>query len=87
MFQFDGEHFRAVATRGMPEAFNSLMRAGMRGSGYPLTEPLLAGERFNQIVDIALVDHPITRAAVKLAGARTVLAVALRKDNVLPGKL
>ena len=87
MFQFDGEHFRAVATRGMPEAFNSLVRAGMRGSGYPLTEPLLAGDRFNQIVDIALVDHPITRAAVKLAGARTVLAVALRKDNVLLGQI
>ncbi len=55
--------------------------------GYPLTEPLLAGERFNQIVDIALVDHPITRAAVEIAGARTVLAVALRKDNVLLGMI
>ena len=73
MFLFNDEHFRAVATRGMPEAFNARMRAGMRGSGYPLTEPLLAGERFNQIVDIALVDHPITRAAVELAGACTVL--------------
>jgi GAF domain-containing protein/nitrogen-specific signal transduction histidine kinase len=87
MFHFDGEHFRAVATRGMPEAFNSRMRAGMRGLGYPLTEPLLAGKRFNQIVDIALVDHPITRAAVELAGARTVLAVALRKDNLLLGQI
>ena len=25
MFLFDGEHLRAVATRGMPEAFNSRM--------------------------------------------------------------
>jgi GAF domain-containing protein len=87
MFLFNDGHFRAVATRGMPEAFNARMRAGMRGAGYPLTEPLLAGERFNQIVDIALVDHPITRAAVELAGARTVLAVALRKDDVLLGQI
>ncbi len=87
MFLFTDGHFRAVATRGMPEAFNARMRAGMRGAGYPLTEPLLAGERFNQIVDIALVDHPITRAAVEIAGARTVLAVALRKDNLLLGMI
>ena len=29
MFLFDGEHLRAVATRGMPEAFNSRMRAAI----------------------------------------------------------
>jgi class 3 adenylate cyclase len=87
MFLFNDGHFRAVATRGMPEAFNARMRAGMQGAGYPLTEPLLAGERFNQIVDIGLVDHPITRAAVEIAAARTVLAVALRKDNVLLGMI
>jgi adenylate cyclase len=87
MFLFNDGHFRAVATRSMPEAFNARLRAGMRGSGYPLTEPLLAGERFSHIVDIALVEHPIARAAVELAGAGTVLAVALRKDNVLLGQI
>ncbi|HME22149.1 MAG TPA: PAS-domain containing protein, partial [Acetobacteraceae bacterium] len=87
MFLFGDEHFRAVATRGMPEAFNSRLRAGVRGADFPLTQPLLAGERFNHIVDLALVEHPITRAAAELAGHHTVLAVALRKDNVLLGQI
>src|SRR5215472_8782389 len=87
MFLFDGEHLRAVATRGMPEAFNSRMRAGYRAADFPLTQALLAGEPFNHVVDVALLDHPVARAAVELAGAHTVLAVALRKDNVLLGQI
>jgi GAF domain-containing protein len=87
MFLFDGEHLRAVATRGMPEAFNSRMRAGYRAADFVLTQALLAGEAFNQIVDLALLDHPVARAAVELAGAHTVLAMALRKDNVLLGQI
>jgi adenylate cyclase len=87
MFLFDGEHLRAVATRGMPEAFNSRMRAGYRAAENPLTQALLAGEPFNHVVDEALLDDPVARAAVELAGAHTVLAVALRKDNVLLGQI
>ena len=88
MFLFDGEHLRAVATRGMPEAFNSRMRAGYRAADFPLTQALLAGEPFNHIVDLALLDHPVARAAaVELAGAHTVLAVALRKGNALLGQI
>jgi GAF domain-containing protein len=87
MFLFDGEHLRAVATRGMPEAFNPRMRAGYRAADFPLTQALLAGEPFNHVVDVALLDHPVARAAVELAGAHTVLAVALRKGNVLLGQI
>jgi hypothetical protein len=35
---------------------------------------------------LALLDHPVARAAVDLP-APTVLAVALRKDNVLLGQI
>jgi transcriptional regulator with GAF, ATPase, and Fis domain len=87
MFLFDGEHLRAVATRGMPDAFNSRMRAGYRAADFPLTQALLAGEPFNHVVDVALLDHPVARAAAELAGAHTVLAVALRKDNALLGQI
>jgi class 3 adenylate cyclase len=87
MFLSDGEHSRAVATRGMPEAFNSRMRAGYRAADNPLTQALLAGEPFNHVVDVALLDDPIARAAVELAGAHTVLAVALRKGKVLLGQI
>lgn len=48
---------------------------------------LLAGEPFTHVVDLALVEHPVAQAAVELAGAHTVLAVALRKDNVLLGQI
>ena len=71
----------------MPEAFNSRMRAGYRAADFPLTQALLAGEPFNHVVDVALLDHPVARAAAELAGAHTVLAVALRKDNVLLGQI
>jgi len=71
----------------MPEAFNSRMRVWYRAADFQLTQALLAGEPFNHVVDIALLDHPIARAAVELAGAHTVLAVALRKDNALLGQI
>src|SRR5215472_16830427 len=87
MLLFDGEHLRAVATRGQPEAFNSRMRAGYRAADNPLTQALLAGEPFNHVVDVALRDDPIARAAVEPAGAHTVLAVALRKGKVLLGQI
>jgi len=45
MFLFDGEHLRAVATRGMPEAFNSRMRAGYRAADNPLIR--LRGRRWS----------------------------------------
>jgi len=77
MFLFDGE----------PEAFNSRMRAGYRAADNPLTQALLAGEPFNHVVDVALRDDPIARAAVELAGAHTVLAVALRKGKLLLGQI
>ena len=87
MFLFDGEHLPAVATRGMPETFNSRMRAGYRAADFSLTQALLASQPFNHVADLALLDHPVARAAVELTGAHTVLAVALRKDNVLLGQI
>ena len=59
MFLLDGEYLRAVATRGMPEAFNSRMRAGYRAADFSLTQALLGGEPFNHVVDIAQLDHPV----------------------------
>jgi len=73
MFLFDGEYLRAVATRGMPEAFNSRMRAGYRAADFTLTQALLAGEPFNHIVDLALLDHPVARAAVELRGRTAIM--------------
>ena len=59
----EGEHFRAVAMRGGTAAWHDRMRAGIAGSETPASAPLLAGERFVHIADVAQIDHPMARAA------------------------
>src|SRR5262249_36816342 len=78
-------HFRAVAMRGGTEAWRDRLRQGFRGADNPVSAPLLTGERCVHIVDIAEVDHPMARAVVEAVGARTVLAVPLRKGDALLG--
>ena len=46
---YDGETFRAVATRGYSEAFGDWVRHGYRASGRSVIRPLLDGARFLQI--------------------------------------
>jgi GAF domain-containing protein len=81
---YDGEFFRPVATRGLPEPFAERLRQGFRGRGNPVAEALLAGERFVHIADL-VATHPGLRAATELAGTRTLLSVPLRKDGALLG--
>jgi GAF domain-containing protein len=47
---FDGEQFRAAATRGLPEAFAELLRGGYRPFPGSPAEPLLRGEHCVHIV-------------------------------------
>ena len=69
---FDGDHFRAVATRFPPdaEAFAERLRRGYPASDTPVLQSLRAGVRFVHVADLAEVDHPVARAAVA-AGTRT----------------
>jgi GAF domain-containing protein len=77
---FDGERFRAIVTHGMPEAMADRLRQGY----VPVPElpnyRLLTGERSVHVPDMGQIDHPLARAVVD-AGLRTVLCVALRKDE------
>src|SRR5205823_2099482 len=86
MFLREGELFRAVATRGMPERFAQRLREGI-GPDAPVPSPLVAGERFVHIQDMAEIDHPTARMAVEVGAARSLLAVPLRKDNALFGMI
>jgi GAF domain-containing protein len=85
---YDGQHFRAVATHGVPEQFARLLRQPFR-PGADLAERLLGGEGIFHIPDMAALilapEDQIGRAAVELGGARTLLAVPLRKDDALLG--
>ena len=84
---YDGEYFRTVATRGIPEAFAEILRQPRRSG--PQAR-LLDGDRIVQIPDAAAAeffasDDPVHRAAVELGGIRTVLFVPLRNDRKLLG--
>jgi len=83
---YDGEHFRAVATHGMPEAFAAVIRQPFRASPGSGHERLLRGERLVHVPDVQALpaNLPIARASVE-AGSRTILMVPLRKDGVLLG--
>ena len=84
---YDGEIFRAVATRGLSDTFVARIRQGYRGAENPVTRPLLDGARFNHILDLAEVDHPISRAAANIGGLRTSLFVPLRRDGTVLGQI
>ena len=80
----DGENFRAVAARGLPEGFAERLRRGFPCAGNPVAEPLLAGAPFVQLDDMSRIDHPVAHAGAA-AGLRTLMAVTLRKDGALLG--
>jgi GAF domain-containing protein len=88
LFISQDEHFRAVAMRGGTEAWRDRMRTdGFRVSETPVSAPLVAGERFVHIADLAQIGHPMVQAAVASVGARTFLSVPLRKDDELRGMI
>jgi two-component system NtrC family sensor kinase len=93
LLTYDGERFHHVAFRSIPEAYVEFMREHP-----PIYRPesapgrLALGERLVHMLDITDTDayrsgEPNRRAMADLAGARTVLSVALCKDEVLLGVL
>jgi class 3 adenylate cyclase len=82
LFIRDGDQLRAAATRGLPDRLNEYVRQGFSGSHR------LAGAEIEHIADLMddpLADRPPRAAAVELGGARTMLSVALRKDDTVLG--
>jgi GAF domain-containing protein len=58
---YDGEYFRAVATRDLPEQFAERLRRGLRSSENFAAQPLVAGEPFAHFTDVAKLDHPLAQ--------------------------
>jgi PAS domain S-box-containing protein len=84
----DGETLRAVATRGVPEALDNILRAGYRARRGFLSS--CGGPE--QMIDLAaeLAEHPdseLLRTVVEIGGFRTMLAVPLHKDGTLLGRI
>jgi class 3 adenylate cyclase len=84
---YDGERFRAVAVRGMSETFADLLRQGLPAFDNPATRPLIEGERFGYIADMAKSDYSIHRTAAETGGVRTLLCVPLRREGQLLGMI
>jgi GAF domain-containing protein len=87
---YDGEQVRAVAVRGMTEAFEKVLR-----QGYSVTDQMrrsMDPRRVIQNVDLAerlerMPDEPALRAAVELGGIRTMVSVPLVRDDVALGRI
>ena len=81
---YDGGKFRAVATNGLPEPLAKWLRDGWPpGSSQ---QRVVAGEAdVIHIADLAASDSPRARYVVEIGGVRTLLYVALRKDQRLLG--
>jgi GAF domain-containing protein len=84
---WDGERVRAVATRGLPREFDDLIRQGYRPEPNDPHWALVDGRRFVHVPNLGGVDDPTSRTAAALVGTGTFLAVALRKDDTLLGRI
>jgi PAS domain S-box-containing protein len=84
---WDGEKFRGVAMRGFSDPMVEALRRGYSPSDMPC-QRLVEGESIAHCVDLAKIDSPTAQlGGVALAGIRTILYVALRKDDVLLGQI
>ena len=90
--RFEGEYFHAAALRGVPPGFAEFWGQPRRSTPGLAHYRLTQGENVVQVNDITaenlyISGNPFRRALADLAGARTVLWVALRKDDALLGSL
>jgi len=90
---YDGDRFRHGALHSIPAAYAEFMREHPPIYG-PGTAPgrLALGERLVHVLDMTDTESyrsgdPNRRAIADLAGARTLVAVPLRKDNALLGAI
>jgi GAF domain-containing protein len=85
---YDGERFQAVATRGLPEQIDILVRQPFIAAPATPHDRLVRGETLVEVIDLATAewhhDDPKRQAALE-AGIRTLLYVPLRKDGSLLG--
>ena len=88
----DGERFRAVALRGAPERYAEIARVPHQPRPNNPLARMLRGERLIVSLDVAAEEpyragDPNRRALVDIGGARSVVQVALVKDDALRGSL
>src|SRR6516162_5314726 len=89
---YDGERFSAAATHALPAALAEFVRKPVPAAASASFVDIVRGQDLVHLPDLAATElyhagNRIRRAFVDLGGARTMISVALRKDNVLLGAL
>jgi two-component system NtrC family sensor kinase len=83
---YDGDMFQAAAVRGMSEVMAERLRQGYHPGPNMPNRRLLEGDRYAHMPDLTKIDDPMAQGAVD-AGFRTLLCVALRKEDTLLGQI
>jgi GAF domain-containing protein len=84
---WDGEKFSAVAFHGISEPMAERLRQGYSPGPNMPNRRLLYGDRSVHIPDLTPIDDPMARNVVEFGGMRSLLCVALRKDDALLGQI
>jgi two-component system NtrC family sensor kinase len=87
--RYDGEYLRAVGMRGVPDAYARFLNPQSPTAGTAVAQ-LVEGAAFYHSPDAAaeaVRGRPAWQALIELGGARTTLAVPLRKDGALLGTI
>ncbi len=91
LWTYDGDRYLAVAQRNVPPEYAEFLREPLRVPPGTVVGQLAAGKQVAQIADIAAAEYyergGIAHPALALGGFRTVLGVALRKDDALLGAI
>jgi two-component system, NtrC family, sensor kinase len=92
LWLYDGERFTGAATHAVPAALAEFVREPLPVAGSASMVDIVRGQNLVHIPDLAATElyhagHRGRRAYVDLGGARTLISVALRKDNALLGVL
>jgi signal transduction histidine kinase len=90
LWSYDGAFFHATALCGAPPRFAEFTRRPIENRDSAALGDIAHGQRFAHVTDLAASDAyragiPLRRAIVDLGGARTGLAVPLRKEETLIG--
>jgi PAS domain S-box-containing protein len=84
------DHLSTVATRGVPDVYREFRQLHPPPATAPIARRILSGEPYLHTLDVKREEayrlgDPQRRALVDLAGARTSLVVALKKDRTVLG--